>query len=364
MHDVDIVVIGAGVIGLAVARALAMQAQRVLVLEKAAAMGSETSARNSEVIHAGLYYATGSLKAEFCLEGRDALYAYCEARHIPHRRCGKLVVANGAAQEARLDALYAKAAANHVLDVVPLDARQARALEPFVQCSAALYSPSSGILDTHALMLNYLADLEAHGGQLVLNCEVERVSCEAGGFRIQAAGTEISCKKLINAAGLWASAVAKKIDGLDAAMVPETYFAKGHYFSVAQRGVFSRLVYPMPEPGGLGVHVTLDMAGQMRFGPDVEWVEQIDYGVSPEIAARFYPAIRTYWPDLPDGALQPAYAGIRPKLKKAGEGDSDFRLDGAVQHGISGLVNLYGIESPGITASLSIGQRVCDMALA
>jgi len=359
MLDVDCIVIGGGIIGLACARALAFAGRSVLVLEKCPAIGMETSSRNSEVIHAGIYYPSGSLKAKLCLAGRDALYDYCAARHIPHRRCGKLIVASGGVQAQRLAALYANAHANGVTDVVQLSAAEAEVKEPAVQCSAALFSPSSGIIDTHALMLAYVADIENLGGQVVCNSAVEHVRAHDNGFVVRSAGTEIHCHELVNAAGLWASAVARSIVGLDPAQVPETYLAKGNYFTLAGQGIFTHLVYPMPEPGGLGVHVTLDLAGQVRFGPDVEWVETIDYAVNSAQADKFDAAIRSYWPDLPRGSLQPGYSGIRPKLQRAA--DSDFRIDGPSQHGLAGLVNLYGIESPGITASMAIGQVVAKI---
>jgi L-2-hydroxyglutarate oxidase LhgO len=372
MEQVDAVVIGAGVVGLAVGRALALRGLETLVLEAENAIGTGISSRNSEVIHAGLYYPEGSLKARWCLAGREALYAYCAGHGVEHRRCGKLVVATSPAQHEALAALRRRALANGVADVQALDADAARALEPRLACSAALWSPSTGIVDSHGLMLALQGDLERAGGVVALCSRVERLRCgrpQAGAHAtphvVEAAGTAIGARRVVNAAGLAAPAVAGRADGLPAASRPVARYAKGHYFALAGRAPFSRLVYPLPEAAGLGVHLTLDLAGQARFGPDVEWVEpeadgRLDYRVDPARAASFYAEIRRYWPELPDGALQPAYSGVRPKLNGPGEPAQDFRLDGPAQHGIPGWVNLFGIESPGLTACLAIAEAVCE----
>jgi L-2-hydroxyglutarate oxidase LhgO len=366
MDSIDTVVVGAGVIGLAVARQLAQAGREVVVLEAEDAFGTATSARNSEVIHAGLYYPTGSLKAQLCVAGRDRLVAYCAERGIGHRRCGKLIVATQPAQLDGLQRLAAQAAANGVSDLQWLDADQARALEPALRCHAALLSPSTGIVDSHGLMLALLGDAEAAGTVLALRAPLCSVETDAAGFVLQVGGDQpmaLHARQLVNAAGLGAPAVARRIDGLDAAHVPPGGFCKGSYFACSGRTAFSRLVYPLPEPDGLGVHITLDLAGQMRFGPDVEWLgvdapEAIDYRVDPTRVAGMAEAIRRYWPGLPDDALQPAYSGVRPKLGGPEAGAGDFRIDGPDAHGVPGLVNLFGIESPGLTACLAIAERV------
>ena len=361
MEAVDAVVIGAGVVGLAVTRALALQGHEVLVLERGDAIGSATSSRNSEVIHAGLYYPSGSLKARLCVAGREALYAYCESHGVAHRRCGKLLVATREAQRGRLAEIEAQARANGVTDLRPLDTAQARALEPELQAVAALLSPSTGIIDSHALMLSLLGDLEAAGGTLVLRSPVQAIDARGAQPVLQIGGEapmELGARIVVNAAGLWAPGVASAIDGLGGAFVPAARYAKGSYFALSGRAPFSHLIYPMPEDAGLGVHLTLDLAGQARFGPDVEWIEQPDYQVDSARAERFYAAIRSWWPGLADGHLQPAYAGVRPKIVGPGEADADFRIDGPSAHGVPGLVHLYGIESPGLTAALAIGARV------
>jgi L-2-hydroxyglutarate oxidase LhgO len=366
MDKVDAVVIGAGVVGLAVARALALRCHQTLVLEAASAIGTGTSSRNSEVVHAGVYNAAAMLKTRLCVQGRELLYAFCASHGVPHRRCGKLVVATSDAQLPGLHQLAQRAADNGVHDLQWLDADAAVALEPALTCRAALLSPSLGIVDSHALMLALQGDLESHGGLLALRSPVEAVVCRPGGHVVQVGGEapcEIEARMVVNAAGLWAPGLARRIRGLDAAQWPTPYFAKGSYFSLATRSPFSRLVYPMPEAAGLGVHLTLDLAGQARFGPDVEWIapvspDTIDYGVDTARAHAFYAEIRRYWPDLADGALQPAYSGVRPKLQGPGTPASDFGLQGPVEHGIAGLVNLFGIESPGLTASLALADEV------
>ncbi|KJH67666.1 NAD(P)/FAD-dependent oxidoreductase [Chromobacterium violaceum] len=358
MERVECVVIGAGVVGLAVARALAQAGREVVIVEAEPAMGLHASSRNSEVIHAGLYYPAGSLKARLCVAGRDALYRYCAERAIPHRRLGKLIVASRESQLARLDALEAQARANGVADIRRLTASEARALEPALDCAAALLSPSTGIVDSHALMLSLLA--EAAGAQLALASPVEGGEVTPDGVALRVAGMALLAKRVVNAAGLFAPDVARAIAGLRADSIPQARYARGVYFSLQGRAPFSRLVYPLPEAGGLGSHLTLDLAGQARFGPDVEWVDGVDYRVDPARADAFYRAVRAWWPQLPDGALAPGYAGIRAKIAGPGEPDADFVIQGPAVHGAPGLVNLFGIESPGLTSCLAIA----DAALA
>jgi L-2-hydroxyglutarate oxidase LhgO len=363
VERLDAVVIGAGVVGLAVARALALSGREVVILEAEDAIGTHTSSRNSEVIHAGIYYPRGSLKARACVEGKTLLYEYCVAHGVPHRRSGKLIVAADASQLPELEKIQEKAHANGVTDVVWMTRAQALALEPELACAAALYSPSTGIIDSHALMLAYLGDAEAHGAMLALKSPLERVEVKSDGFVLHVNGAEpIGSSMLVNSAGLKAPTMAKKMEGYRAELAPPEFYAKGNYYSLARRSPFSRLVYPIPEPGGLGVHVTLDLAGQARFGPDVEWVERIggkdDYAVDPRRAERFYAAIRRYWPALPDGALLPGYSGIRPKTAGPKEPAPDFEIQGPGKHGIAGLVHLFGIESPGLTASLALAKAV------
>ena len=364
MEEVDCIVAGAGVVGLAAARALALRGLDVLILERAGAIGTETSSRNSEVIHAGIYYPPGSLKAELCVAGRDMLYAYCVERGIPHRRCGKLIVATGEGQETALAAIAGNARASGAGELERLTAAQAKELEPSLACTAALLSPDTGIVDSHALMLSLLGDAEAAGAMLGLNTEIVSGRVEPGRIRLTTRDTqsgetfEIAARSLVNAAGLGAVALAGSLDGLDKRFVPVLRYARGNYFSVTGRAPFRHLIYPVPEPGGLGIHLTLDLNGIARFGPDVEWIDGIDYHVDPARAERFYGAIRTYWPGLADGSLQPTYSGIRPKLSGPGEANADFVIQGPGPHGIAGLVNLFGIESPGLTSCLAIAERV------
>jgi L-2-hydroxyglutarate oxidase LhgO len=365
MENVDAIVVGAGVVGLAVARELARAGREVVILEAEDAIGTHTSSRNSEVIHAGIYYPRGSLKARSCVAGKELLYEYCVAHGVPHQRAGKLIVASNENQVGELEQIQKRAHANGVSDVVWMTRQQALALEPELSCVAALYSPSTGIIDSHALMLAYLGDAEAGGAMLALKSALENVSLEKGGFVLHVAGADpVKSRVLVNSAGLRAPSVAKRIEGYPASLAPSEYYAKGNYYSLNRKSPFSRLVYPVPEPGGLGVHVTLDLAGQARFGPDVEWVERIgrkeDYAVDPARADRFYAAIRRYWPGLPDGALLPGYAGIRPKTAGPGEPAPDFAVQGPRAHGVPGLVHLFGIESPGLTSSLALAAIVLD----
>jgi L-2-hydroxyglutarate oxidase LhgO len=357
LERVDAVVVGAGVVGLAIARELAAAGREVIVLEAEDAIGTHTSSRNSEVIHAGIYYPKGSLKARACVAGKHLLYEYCASHGVPHRRCGKLIVATNESQLAELGGIRAKAHANGVTDVDWIAKEEVARLEPALFCMGALHSPSTGIIDSHALMLAYLGDAQAAGAMLALKSPLERAMVRAGGFELWVQGSEpIACSVLVNSAGLRAPSVAKRIEGYAAELAPRELYAKGNYYSLTRRSPFSRLIYPVPEPGGLGVHVTLDLAGQARFGPDVEWVERINYDVDPRRAERFYAAIRRYWPGLPDGSLAPGYAGIRPKTAGPGEPAPDFEIQGPRRHGVAGLVQLYGIESPGLTASLALAR--------
>ena len=364
LDKVDGVVIGAGVVGLAVARALVLAAPKDkkewLVLEAADAIGTGTSSRNSEVIHAGIYYPQGSWKAKLCVKGRQQLYAYAAERGIAHRRCGKLIVATHADQMPALEAILQKAHANGVTDVVRLRASQAQAMEPALSCVAALHSPSTGIVDSHGFMLSLQGDFENAGGLVALNSPVASAQFTADGWLVTMVdGTELLAKTLVNAAGLTAPWLAKKFNGLDAKHVPTAFFAKGNYFTLAGKSPFSRLIYPVPEAAGLGVHLTLDLGGQAKFGPDVQWVDDPnDLVVSAEHEQAFYKEVRKYWPALSDGALQPGYAGIRPKISGPNDAAADFVIQGPAVHGMAGLVNLFGIESPGLTSSLAIGDAV------
>lgn len=366
LERVDCVIAGGGVVGLAVAREFAMRGFETLVIEAAETIGTGTSSRNSEVIHAGIYYPKGSLKAQLCVAGRDALYAFAEGHGVTHARCGKLIVATSEAQIDTLAGIAGRARANGVVDLRQLSALEAKRLEPELACTGALHSPSTGIIDSHGLMLALLGDAEAHDAAIALNTKVEAGEIADGGLRIEtldAAGNrfEIATTILVNACGLDAPALAGKLRGLPHESIPQPRFAKGNYFSATGRTPFTRLIYPVPEEGGLGVHLTLDLDGRMRFGPDVEWVDEVEYSVDPRRADRFYDEIRKYWPALPDEALQPAYCGIRPKLMIGGEAAADFVIDGPSAHGVRGLVNLFGIESPGLTSCLAIARYVADM---
>lgn len=362
MERVDCVVVGAGVVGLAVARALAQAGREVLLLEAQGAIGTGTSARNSEVIHAGIYYRPGSRKARWCVQGRALLYAYCCAHGIAHRACGKLIVATSPQQLPQLQALQQQSLANGVQDVAWLSAAEAQALEPALQCCAALHSPSTGIIDSHGLMQQLLADMEHAGGSVVLHTLVQSLQVTPEGLRVQTAdGTTLLAQVVVNAAGLQAPALAAATQGLARVHVPTAYVAKGNYFALSGRSPFQRLIYPIPEAAGLGVHLTLDLAGQAKFGPDVQWVDDpTQLQVDAARGQRFYAQVRQYWPGLADGALQPAYAGMRPKVVGPGQPDADFILQDAAVHGVPGLVNLLGIESPGLTSCLALAQEVLE----
>jgi len=365
MERVECVVIGAGVVGLAVARRLAQAHREVIVLEEAEGIGTVTSSRNSEVIHAGIYYKAGSLMARMCVAGKHALYRYCTDHGVPHRNCGKLIVATTPHEAEKLQSIRAHAEANGVLDMQTLSGEAARALEPALNCDAALLSPSTGIIDSHAYMLALRGDAEAGGAAFAFHTPLLHAKVSAGNIELDAGGEApmtLTCSLLVNAAGLNAPAVARAIDGMPLELIPRAYLAKGNYFSCSKKAPFSHLIYPVPEPGGLGVHLTLDMAGQARFGPDVEWVDSIDYAVDPARSERFYPAIRKYWPTLPDGALMPSYSGIRPKIVPPAVASQDFLIQGPKDHGVEGLINLFGIESPGLTSSLAIADYVGELA--
>lgn len=364
MEEVDGIVIGAGVVGIAVARALAQSGQQIIVLEAAAAIGTGTSSRNSEVIHAGIYYPEGSLMARLCVSGRKRLLAYCAERGVPHRQCGKLIVATSPDEVALLPGILARARANGVEGLRLLDARAAQDMEPALACSAALFSPATGIVDSHAFMLAMQGDAEAAGALFALRSPFHAARVVPGGFEVEVGGDDamtLRCKTLVNAAGLHAPALAQRIAGLPTVHLPTPFFAKGNYFTLEGRAPFTRLIYPVPVAGGLGVHLTLDLGGQARFGPDVEWIagpDGIDYTVDARRGDSFYAAIRRYWPALPDGALQAGYSGVRPKLAGPGAAHGDFVVQGPQVHGVAGLVNLFGIESPGLTSALALAERV------
>lgn len=364
--DIECLVIGAGVVGLAIGRALARAGREVIVTEAANAVGTGVSSRNSEVIHAGIYYPAGSLKARFCVEGKKALYQFCRDYGVEHKNCGKIIAATSAEQNALLGSIAQRAAANGVDDLVRLDKAELATMEPALNAVSGLLSPSTGIIDTHAYMLALQGDLEAHGGALALNSPVtgarkagDLIAVDIGG----AGATTLTTRHVIIAAGLYSPDLARRFTGLDQTSLPRAFYAKGSYFSLARRAPFTRLIYPVPEPGGLGVHLTLDMAGRARFGPDVEWLDvntpdTIDYTVAPERAEKFYAAIRRYWPDLRGDELTADYSGVRPKIVPRGEPDADFTVINHAADGMPGLIGLYGIESPGLTSSLAIGDYV------
>lgn len=357
--DVEAIVVGAGVIGLAVARRIARTGRSVFIIEAEERVGAHTSSRNSEVIHAGIYYPAGSLKARMCVAGRNALYTYCDERHIPMKRMGKLIVAGSEAETAALQSLYDRGRQNGVDDLQWLSAGEARALEPEVDCVAAILSPSSGIVDSHAYMLSLQGEAEAQGAQCVFRTKVEEISVIEGGFEVATGGADsmaITSSAVFNCAGFDAQILARKIDAYPADRVPPRFLAKGNYFSVSGPTPFRHLVYPMPVAGGLGVHVTLDLAGRMRLGPDLHWVEEVDYTADSSMIQAFYDSVSRFWPSVLERELSWTYCGIRPKTSGPGEPPSDFLVDGPEDHGIAGLVNLFGIESPGLTSSLALAE--------
>ena len=364
MEKADCVVVGAGVIGLAVARALALAGREVLVLEAHDCIGSEISSRNSEVIHAGIYYAAGSLKAKFCVQGRKKLYNYCEERQVPINRCGKLIIATDEQQQSELQVILKKARNNGVDDMIYLDRKEAQLREPLVKCVSALWSPSTGLIDSHSYMLALQADLENAGGIIVFNTRVTAGSGANPSPQLEVQGSDstmrISANTVVNCAGLGADKLAHAIDGIKLETLPVYSYAKGNYFTYAGKSPFTSLIYPVPSEHGLGVHVTHDLAGNLRFGPDVEWIDEIDYAVDPRRSEVFYKAIRCYWPDLEDNSLMPAYAGIRPKINGPGLPAADFTIQDESEHGVAGLINLFGIESPGLTSSLELADQVAE----
>ena len=360
-EKIDCVVIGAGVVGLAVARRLALAGREVIVLEKAEGIGTETSSRNSEVIHAGLYYPTGSLKAQLCVAGNIAMYRYCDERHVPHKRVSKIIVATSEAEITNLEKYVMQAELNGVHDLAWLTPAEVRTMEPNVHCVKALHSPSTGLVDSHALMLAYQGDLENAAGTVEFHSPIESGEVTTGGVILNVGGQDlmaIQCNLVVNCAGLYAQDIAKKIQGVPAETIPPIYYAIGHYFTVSGKPAFTRLIYPVAVAGSLGLHVALDLAGQVRFGPDIEYIDRIDYSFRTSLSAKFYESIRRYYPDLKDDSLQPGYTGIRPKLHGPGTPAADFVIQGRRQHGITGLINLYGIESPGLTSSLAIADYV------
>ena len=365
VEQVDAVVVGAGVVGLAVARALALAGREVLVLDAAEGIGTETSSRNSEVIHAGIYYPAGSLMARACVAGKHRLYRYCAERGVPHSNCGKLIVATTEEEAGKLEGIRQRAAANGVTELHLISRAEALAMEPALQCTAALHSTTTGIVDSHAYMLALQGDAENAGAVFAFHAPVTRGRATEDGIEIEVGGEEpmaLRARLLVNAAGLHAPRLARGLAGMPEAHVPTAYYAKGNYFTLAGRSPFARLIYPVPVPGGLGTHLTIDLGGQARFGPDVEWVDSIDYAVDPQRGESFYAAIRRSWPELPDGALSPGYSGIRPKIVPQGAPAQDFVVQGPAAHGVPGLVNMFGIESPGLTASLALADHVLEAA--
>jgi L-2-hydroxyglutarate oxidase LhgO len=364
MERVDCAVIGAGVVGLAIARALALAGREVIILERAGAIGTETSSRNSEVIHAGIYYPTGSLRARFCVAGKQALYRYCDEHGVAYKRLGKLVVATSPGEIAILEKYQQQALQNGVTDLAWLTPEAVRELEPAVRCVRALHSPSTGIVDSHGLMLALLGDAQAHGASLALRSPVQSGAATGDGLTIHVGGAEplsLRCNLLINAAGLYAQDVARTINGVPPQSIPPSRYAIGHYFVLSGKPPFTRLIYPVAVHGSLGLHVALDLAGQVRFGPDIHWIDRVDYTFDAGRAPLFYESVRRYYPELRDGALQPGYTGIRPKLFGPNEAPKDFDIQDESRHGVAGLVNLYGIDSPGLTSALAIGDYVARM---
>jgi L-2-hydroxyglutarate oxidase LhgO len=369
--EIQHLVIGAGVVGLAAAAELARRGQEVFVLEAGPQVGCGISSRNSEVVHSGIYYETHSLKHRLCVDGRRRLYDYCGIHNVAHKKCGKLVVATNDSETAKVVALAKQAEANGVENVELIDAQTARRLEPALNAALALHVHETGLVDSHGLMLSLVGEIEDAGGAVLLEHRVARGERKAdGGFDVEVTTRDgsllITTRNLVLAAGPWAHAVAACIEGVAELERPALHLAKGSYFSHAGAARFSRLIYPVPEPGGLGVHLTLDLGGAMRFGPDVEWLDfndpdAVDFTVEPARGERFYASVRRYWPDLADGALQPAYAGVRPKLSGPGAPNADFLIRGAQDHGVTGLVELYGIESPGLTSSLAVADLVASL---
>ena len=367
MEEVDCIVVGAGVVGLAVARALAMSGREVIILEAAEGIGTGTSSRNSEVIHGGIYYPANSLMARFCVAGRRMLYPFCAEKNVPHVNCGKLIVATNEREDSMLAGIKMRAEANGVEGMRVLTAAEAIAMEPNLQCTSALHSPATGIVDSHGFMVALQGDAENAGAVAVFHSPMLAARAQDRWIEVDVGGEEpmtLRCRLLVNSAGLDAPDLAGKIAGMPRDRVPTTYYAKGNYFTLAGRSPFSRLIYPVPVPGGLGVHLTIDLGGQARFGPDVEWIDSLDYTVDPSRSDSFYAAVRTYWPGLKDGALQPGYAGIRPKIVPKGAPAQDFVVMGPGEHGVSGLVHLLGIESPGLTSAIALAEYVRDVALA
>ncbi len=365
MEEVDCIVVGAGVVGLAVARALAMSGREVIILEAAEGIGTGTSSRNSEVIHGGIYYPANSLMARFCVAGRRMLYPFCAEKNVPHVNCGKLIVATNEREDSMLAGIKMRAEANGVEGMRVLTAAEAIAMEPNLQCTSALHSPATGIVDSHGFMVALRGDAENAGAVAVFHSPMLAARAQDRWIEVDVGGEEpmtLRCRLLVNSAGLDAPDLAGKIAGMPRDRVPTTYYAKGNYFTLAGRSPFSRLIYPVPVPGGLGVHLTIDLGGQARFGPDVEWIDSLDYTVDPSRSDSFYAAVRTYWPGLKDGALQPGYAGIRPKIVPKGAPGQDFVVQGPQTHGVAGLINLFGIESPGLTASMAIAEHVLEIS--
>jgi L-2-hydroxyglutarate oxidase LhgO len=359
-YDIDVVVIGAGVVGLAVAQACVQHGRSVWVLEQSERAGEGVSSRNSGVIHAGLYYAPGSLKARLCVRGRDLLYAFCARRGVPHQRCGKYVVANEVAELPELEALARRSAENGV-NVRWVDRDEARREEPELECAAALDSPDSGIVEVPELVMSLIGGVEQGDSRVLCEVRVDAIKCESDGFVIETArGESLRCRQIVNAAGLDATALAQRVDGYDASLVPRMHLAAGHYYSLRGHAPFRKLIYPLPEPSGLGVHLGFDLAGRARFGPDVRWIDTVDYRFDDAQREAFYAGVRRWWPRLADDALAPDFVGVRPKLSGPGEAAADFMIQDANTHGVAGLVHLFGIDSPGLTSSLAIGEEVAE----
>jgi L-2-hydroxyglutarate oxidase LhgO len=357
----QVLVIGAGVVGLAVARAIALAGHEVIVAEATHGIGNGVSSRNSEVIHGGMYYPADSVRAHHCIRGRRMLYEFCASHGVPHRRCGKLIVATSTPELAKIESIHKQGLLNGVEELAMIYGNEVKALEPALACIAALHSPATGIIDSHAFMLALQGDLEERGGAIAFGTKIERLARTREGWEVGFVGTEagnLLVDAVVNSAGLSAPDIARATEGYPLERAPRITMAKGNYFGFTGRPVFSRLIYPAPVDGGLGIHVTLDLAGRMRFGPDVEWIKEETYTVDPARADSFYARIRTYWPDLPDDSLVPDYCGIRPKLSGPGEPAADFVIDTPRQHGVPGLVHLFGIESPGLTSALSIADDV------